>query len=91
MSLGNCLLVSACKGLLEVRPSEVNGINGCYSYSPRHGDLRDLPRLLLEFQSVFESLALTSPRISHPLSGGNHVVYAASHPLQHPCSFVAKK
>src|SRR4029077_7510602 len=37
--------------------------------------------------SCFESLAVPSPRISHPLGGGKHVVYAASHPLQ-PDSFI---
>jgi len=35
----------------------------------------------VEFRSVFENLAVASPRISHPLGGGNHVVYAASHPV----------
>ena len=30
----------------------------------------------------FESLAVASPRISHPLGGGNHIVYAASRSLQ---------
>ena len=33
-------------------------------------------------RSCFESLAVGSPRTSHPFSGGNHIVYPTSHPLQ---------
>jgi hypothetical protein len=42
------------------------------SYSPWHGYLRGQSLLPLEFRSVFKSLAVASPRISHPLGGGNH-------------------
>ena len=34
------------------------------------------------FRGWFESLAVASPRIIQPLDGGNHVLYAASRPLQ---------
>jgi len=48
------------------------------SYSPWHGYLRGQSPLPLEFQSVFESLAAASPRISHPLSGGNESAIRAA-------------
>jgi hypothetical protein len=39
---------------------------------------------LLDSDPCFERLAVASPRISHPLGGGNHVVYAASPRISHP-------